>query len=91
MVKRLHLLIRGRVQGVCFRMYAREEATALGLTGWVRNLRTGDVEVVAEGPEEGLEKLAAWCRRGPDDALVTDVQEAFAEPTGEFDAFRISH
>ena len=62
-VVRLELRIRGRVQGVAFRWYAREQAQQLGVTGTVRNLPDGSVRIVAEGKREALEALLIWARR----------------------------
>ncbi len=89
--KRLQLRITGIVQGVCFRAYTQDEAIGLGLTGWVRNCRDGSVEVVAEGPQEALERLASWCDHGPPSAQVFQVERRWGEPTGEFRRFTISH
>jgi acylphosphatase len=88
---RLRLRISGRVQGVCYRWYTRDTAADLGLSGWVRNLPDGAVELVAEGPREKLEQLLGWCRRGPDLARVTDIQAEWEEATGEFHQFSIRH
>jgi acylphosphatase len=90
MKTRGHFIVKGVVQGVCFRMYTLEEGARLGLTGWVKNRDDGTVEVVAEGEEEAVGKLRDWCHRGPPHARVTDVTESYAEPSGSFDAFRIS-
>jgi acylphosphatase len=79
---RVHLLIHGRVQGVWYRGSTRAEATRLGLTGWVRNLRDGSVEAVAEGERGALEELLRWCRRGPPHAEVTGVTVEWEEATG---------
>ncbi len=86
---RLHVRITGRVQGVGFRYAAVFEARQLGVTGWVRNAYDGGVELVAEGPEPPLRRLATWCHAGPPGALVTGVEEQWLSPTGEFDGFRI--
>jgi acylphosphatase len=69
----IHLTISGRVQGVSYRAAARDTATRLRLTGWVRNTHDGNVELTATGPEPALEQLIAWCRHGPPLAIVTDV------------------
>ena len=90
-MKRMHVIISGRVQGVSFRAYTRETAVALKLTGWVRNLHDGSVETVFEGEDKNVESMLAWCRRGPRHAVVSDV-DATEEPyTGEFRDFRITY
>jgi acylphosphatase len=86
---RIHLIIEGRVQGVWFRDSTRREAQKLGVTGWVRNRRDGSVEVVAEGKEEEVKRLAAWCRHGPPSAGVRQVDEKEESWHGEFDSFEI--
>jgi acylphosphatase len=74
------LLISGRVQGVWYRGSAQNAAQALGLTGWVRNLPTGQVEAFTEGPREKIESLIAWCRRGPQLAEVESVEVTWTQP-----------
>ena len=86
---RLHLIVSGRVQGVGFRFSAYDEAKELALAGWVRNLASGDVEIVAEGKQENLQMLAAWAHLGPPSAHVTRVREEWLDFTGEFTEFRI--
>ena len=71
----LHVLVRGRVQGVGFRWYVREVARDLGLAGWVRNRPDGTVEVVADGERRMLERLREMLREGPDGAAVSSVDE----------------
>jgi len=90
MLSRVHVVISGRVQGVAFRYYAQRWATELGLTGWVRNLYDGGVEVVAEGKKDGLDALLTRLRRGPSLAVVEDLEIVWEEPTGEFPDFRVS-
>jgi acylphosphatase len=80
-----HLLITGRVQGVFYRESMRREAERLGVTGWVRNRRDGGVEAVAQGKEDAVEALIAWCRSGPPAARVEDVAVSPAE--GVFTGF----
>lgn len=74
-------LVRGKVQGVWFRASARIEAVASGLRGYVRNLANGDVEVLAIGEADAIERLAAWLQHGPSMARVDAVQR-FAEDAG---------
>lgn len=88
--KRLHLVIVGVVQGVCFRIHTQREAVRLGLSGWVRNLRDGSVELVAEGSAQRLEELAAWCEQGPPSARVTSIVPRWTEAKGEFRGFGIT-
>ena len=89
--KRAHFIIAGRVQGVCYRMYAVEKANMLNLTGWVRNNSDGTVEVLAEGDDEALKKFLVLCRRGPSYASVTDIHEKYSKASNDFDSFDISY
>jgi acylphosphatase len=86
---RASVLVSGRVQGVAFRAYAREEAMFLGLSGWVKNLPGGAVEVVAEGDRDKVEVLIDWCREGPPTARVDDVEVSWEAPRGEIGGFHI--
>lgn len=88
-VARLHLIVRGRVQGVFFRTSAQEEAERLGLVGWVRNNFDGGVEIVAEGDTPSLARLRSWAHRGPSGAHVESVEEIADAVTGEFRRFGI--
>lgn len=80
------LRIHGRVQGVWFRESMRQEAEALGITGWVRNRMDGTVEAVVQGAPAAVEAMTAWARRGPRDAQVRRV-EVSDEAAGDFAAF----
>jgi acylphosphatase len=71
------------VQGVFFRAEAQTRAEALGVAGWIRNAGDGSVEAVFEGPDEQVESLLAWCRRGPAGARVDEVESVREEPAGE--------
>ncbi len=90
-MRRVHVIISGKVQGVCFRAYTQETAEALKLTGWVRNLPNGSVEAVFEGPEENIAKMIEWCRRGPRFAKVGSVVVKDEPYTGEFGRFSIRY
>lgn len=72
-----------------FRASAADEARALGLTGWVRNLDDGRVESVAEGPQDKLDAYVAWCRRGPRAAKVAEVGVEWETSSGEFRSFGV--
>ncbi len=88
---RVHLLVSGRVQGVAFRAYTVDEARMLGVQGWVRNLPDGRVEVEAEGERAALEKLVAFCRRGPPAARVDDVDVRWNAHRGDLHPFAARH
>ncbi len=88
-IERLHAIVDGRVQGVGFRYFVRENAAALGLTGWVRNLWDDRVELTAEGSREQLERLLSFVRRGPRAAFVTQVKSDWQPASGEYKDFRV--
>jgi acylphosphatase len=81
-VARARVRVAGRVQGVFFRVEARDRARSLGLAGWVRNAHDGSVEASFEGPAERVESMVEWCRRGPALADVQDVSVDWEEPEG---------
>ncbi len=90
MIKRVHLFVSGRVQGVYFRAHTQEKARALALAGWVRNLPDGRVEIVAEGGEEKVASFLDWVRLGPPASRVEDVELEWAELQDER-GFRIRY
>ena len=69
----LHLLIKGKVQGVFFRVTARKVALENNLTGWVQNTPDGDVEIETCGKQHDLDNFINWCKKGPDRAIVTSL------------------
>ena len=81
----IHLLITGKVQGVFYRASAKDVADRLGLKGWIRNTKEGDVEAVVTGEQNEVMLFARWCRQGPPRADVEDVivtekpEEGFAD------------
>ncbi len=88
---RKHLIIRGRVQGVFYRVSFQERAFALDVTGWVKHNYEGSVEAVIEGSEGSIDKLIKWCYHGPRGASVTDVEVKSEEHTGSFNTLSIKH
>jgi acylphosphatase len=88
--RRLHAVVRGRVQMVGFRYFVLEQAQALNLTGWVRNGDDGEsVEVAAEGPENALRELEAALRRGPGSARVDEVSSDWSGAVEDHTGFRV--
>ena len=73
MQTRVHALITGTVQGVFYRASTQNEAKKLDLTGYVRNLPDGSVELEAQGDSADVDALLAWCRQGPPDAEVARI------------------
>jgi acylphosphatase len=82
--------ITGRVQGVFFRAWIRDEARAIGVSGWVRNCNDGSVEAHVEGETDGVEELIDLMREGPPGARVDDVQVETADPEG-LSSFEVRH
>ena len=81
----MRLTIVGQVQGVGFRAFARREAQALGLKGWVRNRSNGSVEVVAMGATQAIKEFVGKCTRGPAAARVAHIDLEATEPPEEED------
>ncbi len=90
-MKRVHVYISGRVQGVFYRAYTKDQAEKLGVKGWVRNLPDGRVEAVFEGPDDVVDEMVKWCWKGSPMSKVEDV-EVIEEPyKGEFSSFEIRY
>jgi len=89
--KRLRAVVSGRVQGVGFRCFVCDAVVGLPITGTVRNLRGGDLEIVAEGSEPALQRLIAALREGPRVARVASVDVEWSPATGEFHGFRVTY
>lgn len=89
MKTRVHLFISGMVQGVFFRDSARQAAQSMEITGYVRNLRDGRVEVVAEGERDAVGKFVQWCHKGPPAAIVESVDIHNEQYIGEFVLFEV--
>ncbi len=90
MPRTTHLLISGIVQGVGYRWWTTRTAKALGLHGWVRNLRDGRVEVLAHGAEAGIEALVKACAVGPSGAVVEHVRSAERSETPDLGFHQVS-
>jgi acylphosphatase len=82
-VKRAEVTVIGMVQGVFFRVEARDRARSLGLSGWVTNASDGTVRAAFEGDDDRVQSMVDWCGRGPSGAHVDDVQVDWTDPEGE--------
>lgn len=85
----VNIYVSGIVQGVFYRAYTRSKARSLGLTGWVKNLPDGRVQIFAEGKEDSIKKLIDWCKVGPSHAVVEDVKVEWLEYCGKYKTFDI--
>ena len=90
-MKRLHVYISGRVQGVFFRAETQRAAKGFNLTGWVRNMADGRVEALFEGEDKNVDNMLAWCHIGPPAARVENVLTEEEPYTGEFRNFNIKY
>ncbi len=88
---RAEIIASGVVQGVGFRYFVLRNAQQLGLKGYTKNLFTGEVLTVAEGPEFLVKELINQIKIGPSHAYVKDVKVKWSEPTGEFDSFEVRY
>lgn len=84
-------LVRGRVQGVFYRVFVEDMSRKLELTGYVRNRPDGTVEVEAEGERKNLEKLVEFLKKGPPAARVEEVAVKWEEASGKFLEFNIKY
>lgn len=74
MTRRVNIIVSGKVQGVYFRAATQKQAQKLGVTGWVRNLATGEVEIHALGTRSAIEEMIRWSHKGSTFARVKQVQ-----------------
>lgn len=91
MKKRVHVFYSGRVHGVGFRMTAEETAHDFGVVGWVKNLRDGRVELLAEAEEEFLERFLDAIRNGPMKNFIDHVELSRSNASETFDEFEIRY
>jgi len=90
-MKRVHIFVSGRVQGVLFRYETRKTAKSLDVKGWVKNLPDGRVEVVAEGEKDKIDNLIEFLKKGPPAARVDKVDVKTEEYKGEFEDFNVRY
>ncbi len=85
------LIAVGRVQGVGFRYTAQRQAGRLGLTGYVRNMRNGSVEMICEGPSDKIEKFVQWAGQGPPGAVVSELKRRSIPYKGTYPRFSVEY
>lgn len=86
---RLEAIVKGRVQGVGFRYHVSHRARHIGVTGYVRNLWDGSVEIVAEGDKTLVEQFLSYLQVGPRSAWVRDIVVNWQPASGKFDSFEV--
>ena len=89
--KRVHLLIKGRVQGVYFRQTMMETAEKNNVLGWVRNLPDNQVESILEGNNSNVDAVIEWAHFGPAGAVVDELKISEENYVGEFSEFEIRY
>ncbi len=90
-MSRIKITVYGRVQGVGFRYHTRKKAQELGLTGYVTNQPDYTVEIVADGPDEQLNALIEWTKKGPERASVSRLEVEDCLPINRFDEFVVEY
>ncbi len=90
-MRRVRAIVTGRVQGVFFRASTAAEARRLGVVGWVKNRADGRVELEAEGADDRIASLVAWCEHGPPAASVSGVAVDELAPTATDRGFEIRY
>jgi acylphosphatase len=90
-IKRVHVIVEGRVQGVFFRAFTRDEALKLGLAGWVRNRPDGSVEAIIEGQEAAVKKMLQWFHQGSPHSQVAKVHATEESPVNDNTTFAIHY
>lgn len=88
-LSRVHIWVRGRVQGVGFRAFVQQSAVMMGLKGWVRNIGWDQVETIAEGEKPVLERFIEAVRTGPRASQVEDTRVEWEPASGEFETFQV--
>jgi acylphosphatase len=86
---RVHIWVKGRVQGVGFRAHVEYQALQIGVDGWVRNVGKNTVETVAEGPREKVERFIEIVKKGPTLSRVDEEKIEYEEPTGQLQGFSV--
>ena len=92
MVKQcVHILVTGKVQGVFFRQATRVAAIKYNVTGWVKNLDDGRVEILIEGEDKSVDSVMAWCNYGPANSRVDNIEVTNEDYSGNFESFEVRY
>jgi acylphosphatase len=86
---RVHIVVKGKVQGVYFRQNAQRVCKDYGVTGWVLNVDDGSVEAILEGDKNSVEDAIRWFKTGPPNAWVKKIELSYDNYSGEFNDFKI--
>ena len=86
-----HIIVKGKVQGVFFRKYTQQKAVELSLKGWVKNRHDGNVEIFAQGDEEMIKQLLAWCWQGSPKSNVEAVESHDAGTNMQLNSFSVRY
>lgn len=90
-IMRVHIRVKGRVQGVGFRAHIEYNALQIGVLGWVRNISWDMVETVAEGTPEQIDQFIEIVKTGPPASRVDEAQVEYEPPTGHLNGFSVKH
>lgn len=89
MIRKVKILVSGRVQGVYFRLFTQNKAKHFSIKGYAKNLPDGRVEIVAEAGNLAIEKFIKWCHKGPITARVDHVEVTELQPEEALTSFEI--
>ena len=89
--KRVHVFVTGRVQGVFFRQATKVIAIKNNVTGWVRNLDDGRVEILIEGENKSVDSVIEWCNYGPANSRVDNIEVTNEDYSGNFESFEVRY
>ena len=89
--KRVHIFVTGRVQGVFFRQATKVIAIKNNVTGWVRNLDDGRVEILIEGENKSVDSVIEWCNYGPANSRVDSIEVTNEDYSGNFESFEVRY
>ena len=89
--KCVHVFVTGRVQGVFFRQATRVTAIKNNVTGWIKNLDDGRVEVLIEGEDKSVDSVIEWCNYGPANSRVDNIEVNNEDHTNKFESFEVRY